>query len=658
MDEMMPQVSQESPDTSLLASISGMPNIIIPQPFDIADPANKPGLDKIRDEVMDKLEQWENKMTTMFGEYEEYTDSWRVIARKKTNSAKSLFNSKSAETHRATETLATLWFKEMTSADPFFYAQSEGLDESGNEVSELALQSVEYTMRKQLQFIRFNEKLMRAVRSLALFGTMIVECPWVSFPYGNGEKVFEGTDMILRPLLTTAFNPFTFDLDQSDFLAPIDFPTVQMLRNWCRSDPKNWNVKEVERIYADHKSANSQGGSKSMTFNRVIQRKQRAGYNVLDTSNLELVNYHGRIDTENEVVQKYWESEGRTDEPGMCDFSTRILQESGVIAFNATPFKTWHHLFKTAHTKLFEMEPLGYGVGKIGRKRQKELDATESRTNDLLMFNVLPMWKIGKYAGVDVSKLTIKPWSFVELENIDQLEPIKANIEAIPFSLNVQNTWKQDMRTAVNATDSLQGERGGGTATLGVIAQNESMRVGSVMTKIVAETFLREFLDSSHINNTFMMDNGFWIKTMNSPKPFYVNKDNLPANVGFIMKLQTDTDNRQEVIKNIISSMQIFSSIRNTFDPQMAMNMEKIMAVKLLRALGEDVRQLSAPIPMVDQMLYNMRNQQNKPQGQNMIASEKGGEQAGGGGAGGNNVINSPVGPVATSPNQQPARMS
>ena len=108
-----------------------------------------------------------------------------------------------------------------------------------------------------------------------------------------------------------------------------------------------------------------------MTYNRVVQRKQRAGYNVLDADNFELISYHGRIDVENDVVRKYWESEGREDDPAMCDFSPKVLHENGVIAFNATPFKTWRHVFKTAHTKLFEMEPLGYGVGKIGRKRQK-----------------------------------------------------------------------------------------------------------------------------------------------------------------------------------------------------------------------------------------------------------------------------------------------
>ena len=286
----------------------------------------------------------------------------------------------------------------------------------------------------------------------------------------------------------------------------------------------------------------------------------------------------------------------------------------------------------------------------------------ESRTNDLTMFNVLPMWKIGKYAGVDVSKLTIKPWNFVELENIDQLEPIKANIEALPYSLNMQEIWKQDFRASNHAVDSMQGITNKSSATGQVIAQNESARVGNVMAKIIADSFLREFLQTCHTNNTYLMDNGFWVKAMGSPKPFYVNKDNLPLNVGVFIKLTTDRDSRPEVIQNVIQAMQIFTSIRNIFDPVTAMNMEKVLTVKLLRAMGEDVRQLSAPVPVADQMLYQMRQQQRINPGGQMNQEnqgEKRGEEAGGGGAGGNgNMITTPVGPVSSSPNPMPVSMS
>src|SRR5436189_1178190 len=87
---------------------SGMPAVITPQPFTIADKQWKNSLDKLKDDVMDKENQWEGKMTTIFGEMDEFTDSWRVISRKMSNKPKGVFNSRSGETHRAAETLGTL----------------------------------------------------------------------------------------------------------------------------------------------------------------------------------------------------------------------------------------------------------------------------------------------------------------------------------------------------------------------------------------------------------------------------------------------------------------------------------------------------------------------------------------------------------------------
>lgn len=658
-DQILPQLDNVSQETTPSLLFSQFPAMIVPKPFNLADPSNKEGLDKIKSEIIDKSSHWESRMTTLFGEYDEYVDSWRITAKKAPDRPKALFNSKSGETHRATETQATFWFNQLTSADPFYYAQGEGLDDMGQEASEIGLQATEATIRKQLSHIKFYEKLLRGLRSLSLFGTMIMELPWISFPYGDGSKTFEGTDMVLRPLLTTGFNPFVFDLDMSDFIFTIDFPTQWMLQNLARNDSKNWDVARIEKIVAEHKTELNVGASKTSTYSRVLQRKQRAGYQVTDNNNWELITYHGRIDTEVDVVQKWWESEGRQDDPALCDFTAGVLHEEGVVRFHATPFRSWRHLFKVAHSKLLEMEPLGYGVGKIGRKRQKELDALESRTNDLTMFNVLPMWKIGKYAGVDVSKLTIKPWSFVELEDINQLEPIQANIKAIPYSLNMQSIWKEDFRASNQASGNMQGTSSGGSATESAIIQNESARFGNVTAKIIAESFLRDVLQTMHINNTYLMDNGFYVKTMGAPKPFYVNKDVLPFNVGFYMKLTTDRDGRPEMIKSILEALQIWTSVRNQVPPQMGVNVVPALVEKLFRALGVDARLLQKPVSPIDAMLYNLQRNQRAP-GQNPgteVQSEAAGAGTGGGGAGGNN-ISTPVGQVATSNVPMPAAMS
>lgn len=649
MDANMP-----APIMPGLSGFSGMPSVIIPQPFILSDPQWKKSLDKIKDNAIEDSEQWETRMTPMFGEWEEFVLSWRVQAAKAANRPKALFNSKSDETHRATETIWTAEFNQLVANDPFFYAESDGLDQFGNEPSEIDLQVSEQTLIKQQQQIRFYEKLARSLRSKALLGTLIVECPWISAPYGDGEKSFEGTDFVHRPLLTTGFNPFVFDLDQSDYIFTLDYPTIVMIRNWAKNNKKDWNLAEIERIYLEQKNyskASSTDTGKTSTYNRVIQRKQRAGYNVLDNNNLELITRHGRIDTELDVVDAYWKDQGRQDEPSLCDFTAGVLHESGVVRFHATPFRSWHHLFKTAHAKLFEMEPLAYGVGKIGRKKQKELDATESRINDLLMFNVLPMWKIGKYAGVDVSKLTIKPWSFVELENIDQLEPIKANIEAIPYAMNMMALWKDGFRASSGATGTLQGTGGNsGSATGDAIIQNEGMRAVQVGAKITAQVFLRDYLETCHINNTYLMDNGFWVKTMMVNRPIYVDKTVLPANIGFKLKMAIDNGGVQREIQSVLTALQTATSYRNS---PTAMNVVEPLWQKLFRLLGEDTRLLTKPLPMHQQMLLNMQAQQHNGNIQGQMTdtqSMQAGAEAGGGTPGGSNGFNSPVGPVSTSP--------
>lgn len=636
MDELIP------------ADVEQTFNVLIPKPFSLSDPDMKVGLDKLKSEVMEKVDYWENQMTGFFGEYEEYTDSWRIQSRKQNNRPKALFNSKSGETHRAVETLATLWFRMLTSQDPFFYVQGEGLDENGDDVSEVQLQIVEQTLRKQLQFIRFKEKLLPSLRSLALFGSMIVEAPWVSFPYGDGEKSFEGTDWQLRSLLTTGFDPFVFDMHNSDYIFPIDYPTTQMVRNFAKNDPVNWNMEEIEKVFSEHKGVKDSSGVKDgKAFSRVQARKNRAGYNTMSSNVRELINYHGRVDTDNHVIQKYWEEQERQDDPSLCDFSLGILDSSGVVKFHATPFRSWRHIFKVTHSKKFEMEPLGYGVGKIGRKRQKELDATESRANDLLMFSLFSMWKIGKYAGVDVSKLTIKPWNFVELENIEQLEPIRPQMEALAHAMNMQGMWKQDFRASNSATDNLQGMTTGGTATESAIVQNESMRGGGVSAEIIAET-VRDFLGTSHINDLFFMDNGFWVKTTSSPKPFFVDKTMIPANVGFNIKLTTDKDFRPQRLQNIMEGLKTATNISNIIPS--SLNVAEPLWQEYFRTLGMDVRLLQKPLPMADQLLNQMQRQQR------MAQLGMGGD---GGDAGDRaNVRNTPVGPVETSPNPIPTEVS
>src|SRR5258708_1775978 len=308
-------------------AILGAPAMIVPQEFSLAR-MDTGDLEKIRDEVMDKEKQWESNLNQFWYEFREYAESWRIQSRSPVSKRPTgLFNSKSGETHRGTETLATLWFRELTASDSFYEAVRQGLGPDGNELTEEDLYSVEKVILTQLRWLHFKPKLLRSLRSLALFGTIIFEQPWVVMPSGNGEHFFEGTDLNHRSLLQTGFDTTVFDLEQSDFIFTVDYPTVWRLREWARSSPEIWDKSAIEGQLQDASYGPNGNSLKTNTgvYQRLQDRKQRAGYSVLDKNIRELISYHGKLDTNNSVVQAYCESLGRDDDPQSSDFTVGIL---------------------------------------------------------------------------------------------------------------------------------------------------------------------------------------------------------------------------------------------------------------------------------------------------------------------------------------------
>ena len=637
-----------NPPPATISQELGMPAVIIPKPFVLAE-QDKTELSKLKEEVMSRVETCENKMSTFYSEWDDLADNWRMIARKISKKPKGLFNSKSGETHRGTEALCTLFARMLTASDPFYEAVAEGFDDFGNEITEEQLYAVESLTRKQLNKIHFKEKLLRSLRSLSLFGTMVVENPFISFPYGNGQKSFQATDLVHRSLLRILFDPFVYDLDLSDFIATVDFPTIWRLRNIASSDPEIWDQQELEKVYKDFKD--SSGGGKvtgnSNAYSRLVQRKSRAGYNMGDDRILELINYHGRIDTENSVVQAMWESRGRQDDPNLCDFSLGILNGESVIKLHPTPYRSWHHLFKAAHYKLFEEEPIGYGVGRIGKKHQREIDVSQSRASDLVYMAVLSMWKLSRFAGLKANQLNIKPLNVIELDDINGLEPLRPPIEAVAAALQMQGMLKEDFRTTTGATSTLQAQITKATATEASLTQNEAMRAVSIHAECIAETFLREFLETNHINNLDLLDEEIWVRVTGTSKPRALKGDMLPRHVGFEIRTTTDKDFRPERNSSILQAMQAFTSMRNFLDPNL--NAIRPLLEEYFRGLGINPALLNRPVPISEQLANTLKMTKGSG-GAGNLGNEVAGEAAGVQ-SGGVSIENTPVGAVPSSPN-------
>jgi len=640
------------PNFDTLVDQGGIFNIIVPKPFSLERQSSE-HLKSLRDEVMDKERTWERVMSSrFFGEYQEFANSWAMRPKARgSKKPRGLFNSRSGETNRSTNTLASLWFSMLTANDPYFEVVRMGLREDFSEIPEEELYGTEQTLLKQLVYSKFKKKLLKSLRSVALFGTIIIEEPFISLPLGDARKKFEYTDFVFRSLLQTGFDPYVFDLDYSDYVFTIDYLTKYQLRDLANSNEDVWNRKYIEESIFDAKNMSDPNHTfESEVFHRIQERKDRAGYSQAEFELFENINYHGKVDTSNKVIQNYWESAGFDSDIRFNDFSVGLVNGQQVVRLHRTPFGTWKHLFKTATYNEFELEPIGYGVGRLGKKIQREIDSTQSRSQDALMLGVYMMMKVGRYAGVKKEHLDISPFGMIKMDDIEQLSQLKIDLNTIVQSLAVQGLLKEDFRAITNATANLQAVATKATATEATLTQSEAMRGASVVAQILAETFLREHIETMHTNNLHFLDKPIQVQMggQGSDEVGEFDKNNLPINVGMIVKAVTDKDYRPERLTAILRQIELTTNIRQMINPELAMNTVQALYKESFRALGLDPRILTRKIPLEQQLVAAIQ-QSGRQGGGGALANELAGEEAGAT-AGGTDIEQSIPGAVPNSP--------
>ncbi len=616
-------------------------NIVQPRPFILKD-QDKADLNKIKDEVMDKVTTWDRRMSSkFFPTYFRGADSWRIKPTDPKNRTKQLFNSKSGESHRGAETLATLWHRMIFANDPPFEAIGQGVDSMGLPVSEDDIYATEGVLLEQQKVAEVKRKFLRTVRSLASFGTITVENPFVSRPYGYGRKNMEYTDWVFRPMTRTGFDTAVYDIRESDFIFTIDFISKYALRNLASLDAEWWDMEVVERHIKDF----GKGGiSNSSMSSRLKDSRARAGYYDQDAEVYENINYHGRLDADNSVIQNFANYQGV--DPKFVDWSVGVMDEMEVSKFHMTQYGDWHTRFLNATYKEFEDEPLGYGIAQIGRRLQRDMDINESMTNDLLSAFTLMMMKVGKYAGYSEKQMIFEPLKIFELEDINQMAPLTPDPNAFKVALEMINLRREDFRNIIGAQTNLQAQITGASATESGIAQTEAIRGAGVHAELIGEMY-RQFLEISHVNNLNYLDEPIWVGLTGSKKPMLVDKNRLPINVGFKVKISTDKDFRPERMKVLTGLLQIEASIRSFIEPEISVNAIRELHHEIWTNAGMNPRALNQPITAVQRM-ESMAGRMPGQNGQGQPADVQG-EQASLGQPGGGGM-ETPVGPVPTSP--------
>lgn len=511
-------------------------------------------------EIKEKVDYWHSRLVAQLYRFNTYADFWRLVKPPRSGSLDGFANPQVTETTRATEAIATFLHRALTSAQPNFQLLSHN-----PMVSQDQLYKSESVLEWQKQVTQYPRKLLKALRSCSLMGTVACEEPFVS-----NKPYFEATDFIPRSLLQIAFDPLCIDISQSGWHAAIDFVTEDMLVELGQKMPDVWDQKAIQSVID---SAKQYG---NMTP-EVISRLAAAGYYSFSggpvTANVShvfyMVTYYGPL-KDNPL-------------PDGQEWVVTTINDLHIIRAHPSPYKRRPFVF--AHLNEFELEPYGYGVGRIAESLQPEINSNRGRMHDTITFSLFNMWIATRMANIKTSQLRIKPWGVVETDDAEGLKPIRPQLEGVNFGVILEKLMKDEFRATTGATDNLQALVTEATATESSIAQSEAVRRLSVMAEIIAEPLVREHLSKCHENNQTFLDQPFWIaNTGPDQAPQRVFPNDIAQDAQVIIKIVTDKDFRPQRNKDLLQFLQTVTSIR-TANPQLGQ-------VNLLPFIGEFARSI------------------------------------------------------------------
>lgn len=510
-------------------------------------------------EIKEKVDYWHSRLVAQLYRFNTYADFWRLVKPPRSGALDGFANPQLTETTRATEAIATFLHRALTSAQPNFQLLSHNPI-----VDQEQLWKSETVLEWQKTVTQYPRKLLKALRSCALFGTVGVEEPFVS-----NKPYFEATDFVPRSLLQVAFDPLAIDISQSGWHAFIDFVTEDTLKQLALKSPDVYDPQVIQSVLD---SAKQYG---NMTP-EVISRLAAAGYYSFTggptTANVShvfyMVTYYGPL-AENEL-------------PGGQEWKVVTINDLHTIAAHPSPFKRRPVGF--AHLNEFELEPYGYGVGRVAESLQPELNSNRGRMHDTITFSLFNMWIASRMANIKTSQLRIKPWGVVETDDAEGLKPIRPQLEGVNFGVILEKLMKDEFRATTGATDNLQALVTEATATESSIAQSEAVRRLSVMAEIIAEPLVRDHISKMHENNQTFLDQPFWVANIGDQQPMRVFPSDIAQDAQVIIKIVTDKDFRPQRNKDLLQFLQTVTSIR-TANPQLGM-------VNLLPFIGEFARSI------------------------------------------------------------------
>lgn len=523
-------------------------------------------------EIKDKVEFWYNRMEGRLTRFNSMANFWRLLRPTRNGDLSGLSNPQVTETTRATEAIATFLYRALTSADPNFQFLSKN-----PMVTQEQLWASEQVVAWQMTATNYRRKLMRACRSVALFGTVGFEQPWiVNMPY------YEATDFQPISLLQLAFDPLCFDISMSPWHAKISYLTEDQLRDMAKKMPDVWDAQAIEDAIAASASMKNLSPA-------VLLRMTAAGYSTYSGTGgtnishvYQLINYYGPL----------------KDDPTHQEWCVATINDLKTVRCHRSEYL--RRPFGFGHMSEFELEPYAYGVGSISESMQPEINSNRGRMHDTITFSLFNQWIADRSANVKTGQLKIKPWGVVEVDgNVETaLKALRPQLEGVTLGLQMEQMLKTEYRSTTGASDSLQAIVTQATATESSIAQTEAVRRLSVQAEILSEPLLREHISKMHENNLTFLDQAFSIAVTGQPESLRVYPNSLALDVEVSTKIVTDKDFRPQRNKDLLQFLQVVTSIRNQ-NPQMGQVNLAPFVEEFARGVGMNPKNVWSAIPQL-----------------------------------------------------------
>lgn len=575
----------------------------------------------------ERVGEWETGMSEFFGRWNEWAAAYEMKYVDGERRPRGISKNVTAETPRATNTLATSITRMQTSNDPPFELRSKaGLPEDSEKLFQM-----ERRVNDILTMTEYKRNLLKGNRGMCLFGSQFYEKPLIQKPVGSSTPIFEGTALRPLSLLESAFDPGVQDAEESDFFARVTRVSRHSLRNMAVVNPEIWDQQEIEEAIKDAQVGGSGAGESGFYRSSIEHRRINAGYSELKNKQMELILFNGRLPQEildSEMFKEMWAKFGRTDDPRMIDHTVGIVDRKRIVRFHPTPYGTWHHLYNVGHYIEFELEPMGYGVGALGGRLQKDMNTIMRYANDVAKFSLFNMFLAGRGSGLKTNSMNVFPWSAVPVDDVNQIKELRPQIEGITNGLKLQEFTREDFRAVTHASSTLQAVLTGATATESSLAQSEAIRAISLTAEVNGDSVLRPYLRTV-------------IRNLLDQNPF----DTDLVDVDVDPKLTTDKDFKPEYAKRLLDFLNLSTTIRNVmpidFNPMPILQY-------FARSVGINPREISKPKSQTDRLLEIMRRlgNGNSSGGDPSLAGE-----VAAAGAPDGNVADIP-GPVPTAPNQ------